>query len=193
MKSDEELMQSYVAGDGAAFSELFKRYGPMLARMMRRQIRHEDDALELVQQTFLQLHRARLDFEAGRRLRPWLMTIAFNLKREYFRRRRRRPEAPLEHEPPASSARGDPVVRAAEAERLRRALDTLPDGQKEVITLHWFEELSFPEVAEILGLTVSAVKVRAHRGYQALRRVLEQEAGEISSPGQKKDKKKAGT
>jgi RNA polymerase sigma-70 factor (ECF subfamily) len=172
MKSDEELMAAYVNGDQRAFAELFERYAPMLVRLMRRQIRVEDDALELVQQTFLQLHRARLDFEEGRKLRPWLMTIAFNLKREYFRRRKRRPEAPLEFEPPAST-RTHPVERRADIERVRTALDSLPEGQREVIAMHWFEELSFPEVAQILGLTVSAVKVRAHRGYQALRTALE--------------------
>jgi RNA polymerase sigma-70 factor (ECF subfamily) len=174
MKSDEELMTAYVAGDEAAFAELFGRYAPLLVRMMRRQIRIEDDAVELVQQTFLQVHRARLDFEEGRRLRPWLMTIAFNLKREYFRRRKRRPEAPLEFEPPGSDpGRRHPVERRADIQRIRAALETLPDGQRDVIVMHWFDELSFPEVAEILGLTVSAVKVRAHRGYQALRKALE--------------------
>jgi RNA polymerase sigma-70 factor (ECF subfamily) len=153
----------------------------MLVRIMRRQMRHDDDANELVQQTFLQLHRARNDFQAGRKLRPWLMTIAYNLKREHFRRKQRRPEAPLEHEPPASSRR-DPVEQKADRTRLRAALEKLPDGQREVITMHWFEDLSFPEVAEILGLTVSAVKVRAHRGYRALRQLLEEDVTSPTSP-----------
>ncbi len=173
MKSDEELMAAYVQGEARAFGELFERYAPMLLRIMRRQIRSEDDAQEIVQQTFLQLHRARRDFDADRRLRPWLMTIAYNLRREYFRRRSRKPEAPLEHEPPASSRGGDVLERKQEARRVQSALATLPDGQREVIVMHWFEEMSFPEVAEVLGLSVSAVKVRAHRGYKALRLALE--------------------
>ena len=173
MRSDEELMEAYVGGDTAAFSELFERYGPMLLRIMRRQLR-EDDAQELVQQTFLQMHRARNDFDTGRKLRPWLMTIAYNLKRELFRRRGRKPEAALEVEPEAED-KGDIVERKSEATRLRRALATLPDGQREVIEMHWFEELSFPEVAEILGLSTSAVKVRAHRGYKMLRASLEKD------------------
>ncbi len=173
MKSDEELMAAYVAGDPTAFSALFERYGPMLIRIMRRQMRHDDDAHELVQQTFLQLHRARKDFQQGRKLRPWLMTIAYNLKREHFRRKQRRPEAPLEYEPPASGRR-DPLEQKDDKTRLRSALDRLPENQREVIVMHWFEDLSFPEVAEILGLSVSAVKVRAHRGYKALRQALEE-------------------
>lgn len=173
MTSDEELMAAYVGGRADAFGTLFERYAPMLLRVMRRQIRNGDDAEELVQQTFLQLHRARNDFEPGRRLRPWLMTIAYNLRREYFRRRMRKPEAALEHEPPASERGGDPLERHEDANRVRAALEMLPAGQRDVIVMHWFEEMSFPDVAEVLGLSVSAVKVRAHRGYKVLRQALE--------------------
>ncbi len=166
-------MAEYVAGAAAAFDQLFTRYSPILLRIMRRRLRNEQDAVELVQQTFLQLHRARNDFEAGRTLRPWLMTIAFNLQRELFRRRLRRPEATLDAEPVAPSSDRTPFEKDAQRERLRAAVAELPAAQRQVIELHWFEELSFPEVAEILGLTVSAVKVRAHRGYKALRKALE--------------------
>jgi RNA polymerase sigma factor (sigma-70 family) len=172
MKSDEELMAAYVAGDSAAFSELFSRYAPMLMRVMRRHMRQMADADELVQQTFLQLHRARNDFQQGRRLRPWLMTIAYNLKREYFRRKKRRPEASLEYEPKADT-QPDPLEQQDDRARMQAALQALSEGQRDVIVMHWFQDLSFPEVAEILGLSVSAVKVRAHRGYKKLRVVLE--------------------
>jgi RNA polymerase sigma-70 factor (ECF subfamily) len=164
-------MAAYVGGNEHAFSELFQRYAPMLVRMMQRHVRYHD-AVEIVQQTFLQVHRARYDYDPERPLRPWLMTIACNLRREHFRRSRRRPEAPLDREPPASGRPPDAFV-SAEIERLHRALAALPDGQREVIALHWFEERGFAEVAALLGLTVSAVKVRAHRGYRALRKVLE--------------------
>ena len=173
MQSDEELMAAYAEGDKAAFAELFSRYGPMLTRIMRRQLHQPEDAHELVQQTFLQMHRARRDFDTSRKLRPWLMTIAYNLKREYFRRKKRRPETHLDHEPPDSERRRDPLEVADDKKRIRAALATLSDGQREVIELHWFEEIPFPEVAEILGLSVSAVKVRAHRGYKELRKAIQ--------------------
>lgn len=173
MQSDEELMAAYAAGDRAAFAELFSRYAPMLTRIMRRQLHQPEDAHELVQQTFLQMHRARRDFDTSRKLRPWLMTIAYNLKREYFRRKKRRPETHLDHEPPDSERRRDPLEVADDKKRIRAALATLSDGQREVIELHWFEEIPFPEVAQILGLSVSAVKVRAHRGYKELRKEIQ--------------------
>lgn len=176
VKSDEQLMAEYCAGGTAAFDELFTRYAPLVSRVMRRRLGSYADASEVVQQTFLQLHRARHDFEPGRKLRPWLMTIAYNLQREVHRVRSRRPEGPLDVEPAAPSSQQHPMEKAARAARLRSAVEELPLGQRQVIELHWFEELGFPAVAEALGLTVSAVKVRAHRGYKALREALEEDS-----------------
>lgn len=183
MKSDEQLMAAYVAGDVSAFDELFRRYAPMLLRVIGRQMRSPDDARDLVQQTFLQLHRARHDFDPSARVRPWLFTIALNLKREHFRRVLRRPEAPLELD-----GRSDPRVpphdptRSEVAQAVRSAIDGLPPDRREVILLHWFEGLSFPEIAELVGASVSAVKVRAHRGYVALRKELEPPSGNPRRP-----------
>jgi RNA polymerase sigma-70 factor, ECF subfamily len=173
MRTDEELMTAYAAGDDAAFRELFARHAPQLLRRMRHRLPRREDAEELVQQSFLHLHRARGQYQAGRQLAPWLTTIAYNLKREHFRRLMRRPEATLEREPPAPPAR-EPLERAEEAARLRRALARIPCRQRQVIVMHWFDELDFPSVARQLGVTLSAVKVRASRGYKALRRVLEE-------------------
>ena len=184
MRSDEELMTAYVAGDHAAFGDLFKRYAPKLQRVLGRGLSRREVTEDLVQQTFLQLHRARLDFRPGARVRPWLFTIAFNLRREYFRRLGRRPEAPLELD-----GRSDPAVgprghaRADAVQVLQVALSRLPQDQAEVIALHWLEGLSFPEVADLVGASLSAVKVRAHRGYAAMRRFLEEDGNPPAGGG----------
>jgi RNA polymerase sigma factor (sigma-70 family) len=171
--SDEELMRAWTAGDRRAFEELFRRYAPVLTRVMRRQLRSPEEATDLVQQTFLQLHRSRHDFDANAKLRPWLFTIAMNLKREYFRRSGRRPEAPLELDGRLDPSEGPRGVQQQEARRdLVAALERLPADQAEVIALHWFDGASFPEIAELLGATTTAVKVRAHRGYVKLRELL---------------------
>lgn len=178
--SDEELFEAYVSGDEAAFQQLFDRYAPLLLRLVGRDVRRRHEAEEIVQDTFLNLHRSAADFRKGARLRPWLMTIALNLKREYFRRRARRPESPLEidgrQDPVAASPRI--LERRHARTQVERALDELPEGQREVIVLHWFGGLSFKEVAEVVGASLSAVKVRAHRGYAAMRAVLETPGGE---------------
>jgi RNA polymerase sigma factor (sigma-70 family) len=174
-RSDEELMAAYVAGDSAAFRALFDRYALVLYRMVRRRLVSDDDARDLVQQTLLQMHRARHDFRRDSRLRPWLFTIAMNLVREHYRKKGRRPEQPLDAETVAresASKAADPNVNNERVARVRAALATLPEQQREVIELHWFEESPYEEIARIVGASVAAVRVRAHRGYERLRKAL---------------------
>jgi RNA polymerase sigma factor (sigma-70 family) len=168
--SDEALMRRYVAGEQAAFGELFARYAPRLTRLMRRDL-GDQDADDLVQQAFLQFHRARFDFKEGAAVRPWLYTIALNLKRQQFRRLGRKRDTVLEEETLAHAG-GDPEAALRDAQ-LRAALDALPEPQREAIVLHWFEGLTFPEIAQIVGTKLGAVRVRAHRGYRRLREILE--------------------
>jgi RNA polymerase sigma-70 factor (ECF subfamily) len=168
-------MAAYVRGDEAAFREIFSRYAPLLGSLARRRVGNDEVAKDLVQQTFLQLHRARFDFREGARLRPWVVTIALNVVREHLRARRRKPVTALEAEPAdrASSPAAGPEV-AEETARLRAALAELPDAQREVVELHWFQGLSMSEIARAVGASVGAVKVRAHRAYTVLRTRLEE-------------------
>ena len=178
--SDEELMAGYATdGDRAAFEALFHRHGPRLQGYFRRFVGSDPVAQDLAQQTFLQLHRARRDYRLGAPLRPWLFTIAANLRREHFRRRGRRPETaydPVRHGVPAVQ----PDASTAEVRLLHRAVDALPEHEREVVVLHWFEGLSMAEVAQVVGASRSAVKVRAHRAYKKLRAQLEGPTGPIS-------------
>lgn len=188
-RSDEQLMAAYAAGDAASFRALFDRYAEVLYRLVRRRVRADADARDLVQQTFLQLHRARADFRADARLRPWLFTIAFNLVREHYRRSGRKREDAVSPEllDPLAAAAGvadspgsasapltapDVIEQRERLARVRTALARLPDAQREVIELHWFEDCPYDEVAAIVGASVEAVRVRAHRGYARLRELL---------------------
>jgi len=178
-RSDEELMAAYARGDAAAFREIFERLSPILLRVMRHQLRRPEDASDLVQQTFLHLHRSRLDFRDGAQLKPWLFTIAMNLKREYFRRASRKPESPLELDGRADPSTGnDEHHRLEAADAVEFALSKLSPEQRDVISLHWLAGIPLPEVAQMVGASLSAVKVRAHRGYAAMRQAL----GESSNP-----------
>jgi RNA polymerase sigma factor (sigma-70 family) len=174
--SDEQLMAAYVAGDAAAFRLLFERYAGVLYGLSRRRLGNDDEARDIVQQTFLQLHRARHDFRASARLRPWLFTIALNLIRGTYRTRRRRREESLElaGRVPEAAVVDDAAdaEQKARAARLRAALASIPSQQREVIELHWFEQSPYEEIARIVGASVAAVRVRAHRGYARLREIL---------------------
>ncbi len=177
-RTDEELMAAYVDGDHEAFRELFRRYAPVLLRLTVRHLRSEELAREVVQQTFFQVHAARRDFRLDRKLRPWVFTIAMNLVREHYRKKKRRKETDLDEarEPAAVIERG-PLEQKERARLLRAALDRLPASQREVVELHWFEERPFVEVAAIVGSTEGAVRVRAHRAYKKLKELLDKELG----------------
>jgi RNA polymerase sigma-70 factor (ECF subfamily) len=177
MESDEELMERYKGGDRAAITELVRRYAPLLLRVMLHQVRAREDAYDLVQQTFLQLHRSKGDFRPGGQLRPWLLTIAVNVRHRHFRRMGVREALPLEPYALERSHFGLAGTDAAEAGcDVRTVLAGLPPDQRDVIVLHWIEGFSFPEVALVVGASLAAVKVRAHRGYVAIRKILAEDA-----------------
>jgi RNA polymerase sigma-70 factor (ECF subfamily) len=175
VRTDEELMAAYVGGDAAAFREIFDRYAPVLLRLLRRGLWREEEARDLLQQTFLHLHRARNDFRYGARLRPWVMTIALNLKREHLRSVGLKRETPLEG-PPEPPAPEREEADSGLGRRVQQAVAKLPEGQREVIQLHWWEGMTYPEIADTLGASTIAVRVRAHRGYETLRKLLGSDA-----------------
>jgi RNA polymerase sigma factor (sigma-70 family) len=178
-RSDEELMRAYCGGERAAFDELFQRYAGLLLRVARRQLETEDQARDVVQETFVRLHAARHDFRQDARLRPWVMTIAMNLVREHWRRTKRRKTSlddTLDARPGPVAER-EPLETRQRADLLRRALGQLPASQREVVELHWLQERPFAEVAEIVGTSEGAVRVRAHRAYKTLKELLEPELG----------------
>ena len=184
-------MARYQVGDHAAFVELFQRYAPLLLRVMQYRLDRREDAHDLVQQTFLQLHRSRADFRPGAKLRPWLLTIAMNLKRRHLRRRRHA-ETSLDGDMFDDAIAGLTWESGIDdEEQLRTLLEGLPPDQRRVIVLHWKDGLSFAEVAHVVGASLSAVKVRAHRGYAAIRasfaRTEGHEAARARSAGKDSD------
>lgn len=169
----EDLMGAYAAGDEAAFAELHRRvagrlYGFFLRGGCSPQLAHD-----LAQQTFLRVHVARGRYHLGAPVLPWLFTIAYRVRVDEARRRGRRPESSLEPEEQQRLKAPEPEQPSDLAHALREAVQSLPDGQREVVVLHKFEGLSMAEVADVVGSTESAVKVRAHRAYKALKKVLE--------------------
>lgn len=167
-RSDEALMTAHAReGDEAAFAELVKRYRDMLATVVRRRVKDPEDVRDLVQQAFLQAHRARHRYQPSRPLRPWLYTIAANLSRDFARLRRHAAEVRSEHEAAAPSGR-DPIAVLREQRLVRRAVAELPATQRAVVAMHWFEGLTYPEIAERIGSTPTAIKLHGFRGKKAL-------------------------
>ena len=171
-------MDRYAQGDDAAFSELYDALAPRLYGYLLRQTRNNARAEDLVQQTFLQMHCARGRFLRGADVVPWAFAIARRLLIDGVRRSGREVSLELREEagapPPMSTALPqDEMVHSMQlALCVERELASLPAPNREAFELVKQEGLSHAEAAEVLGTTVSAVKLRAHRTYQALRGAL---------------------
>ncbi len=182
MADPKELMERYCAGDPAAFRELYAAVAPKLFGYLLKMARHRAVAEDLLQQTFLKVHRARPAFVLGADPVPWIYSIAHRTFLDEARRQKRAVvNVSNEAELPELSAelggaqvgtvdapRHDPEVTAAAL----AALALLPAQQREAVVLTKLDGKSVAEAAAIAGTTVGAMKVRAHRGYAALRKAL---------------------
>lgn len=179
--TEEALMAAYRAGNSRAFERLYALLGPKLHGFFMRSFNDESVAQDLLQTTLLRLHRAREDFRSDLPLRPWVFSIAARVRLDEYRRQRRLLEdldedrlAEYEDRHHVSADEGvatriDTTDRAA---LVRSALASLPESQRAIIHLHRFEGMTFPEIATALGTSEGAVKLRAFRGYERLRRQL---------------------
>ena len=172
--TDEDLMRRYQAGDNQAFDELFKRYSPMVASIIRRGVRREEQVAELVQKVFLRLHRARHTYLPAQSFRPWLCVIALNTRRDQVRRAVRCLEIQV-------TPQRLPILHPSTVDELENAqlvdiaMRDLPQRTQKILRLHWFQNKTFAEIATILGIGLSAVKVAAHRSYGQMRCILEEQ------------------
>jgi RNA polymerase sigma-70 factor (ECF subfamily) len=174
----DTAMDRYAQGDDSAFEELYDGLVPRLKSFLLRHTRDHARAEDVVQQTMLQVHRARGRFVPGAHVLPWAFAIARRLLIDQHRKTGREVVAKADDDETvqllvALDAPADDVAIAKElAGRLADALEKLPENQRVAFELIKQEGLSVAEAAEALGTTVAAVKLRAHRAYEALRVVL---------------------
>jgi len=167
--SDEALMERFQRGDRLAFDQLFRRHLASLTSFLTRLTGSAAEAEDAVQLTFLSLVRSRDQFVRGSKVKPWLYAIASNAARDRFRRTKRdQPGAEAPPEVVFDATHGDAGLRR----RLHAALQQLPEPQRAAVVLHRLEGWSFGEIAEAVGASETAVKVRAFRGTQVLRELL---------------------
>jgi len=173
----DAAMDRYAAGDDAAFTDVYDAVAPRLFSYLRRNVAEPTLAEDLLQKTMLQMHRARGTFIGGSAVMPWAFAIARRLLIDEIRKDRRNVLANAERDREdaecGASDLPEAVLEAHDlARRLQAELVRLPETQRVAFELMRMDGLSHGEAAEALGVTVSAVKLRAHRAYVALRAVL---------------------
>ncbi len=167
-------MEAYVEGDAGAFERLFRAVAPSIYAFFARSVGRGPTAEDLLQTTFLKLHGARASWRRGERLRPWIFTIAGRVRLDWLRGRRHAGE-PLDDDvaDPGERATGaDAAMSRQRTDRVRAALERLPEPQRVIVHLHRFEEMSFADVGRVLGISEGAARVRAFRAYARLRELL---------------------
>lgn len=163
------------AGDSAAYEELLLELLPHVRNLVARRLSDPAEREDVVQNVFVSLHRARHTYRPERPLAPWLHAIVRNAVIDHARSstRRRRREVSLEEDGvPEPAAETAAAANAALSPELEQALDQLPGAQREAVLLIHVDGLSVAEAAARAGVTKSALKVRAYRGYRALRALL---------------------
>ena len=176
--SDEDLLVRFCRGETEAFGALVRRYERELYGYLRRYLGDSSLAEDVFQNTFLQLYVKSGQYETGRPVRPWLYTIATHQAIDALRRNGRHQAVSLEqHRAEVTDgdlrslldtleSRGPGPLEAASAqerrERVRAAVDQLPDFLRQVLVLAYYQGLKYREIAVVLGIPVGTVKSRLH-------------------------------
>lgn len=175
-RTDEELLLAYRdQADRGAFELLVSRYERELYSYLRHYLGDAESAEDVFQQTFLQVHLKCDQFEAGRKVRPWLYTVATNQAIDFQRRNRRHSMLSLDRSAGTEAEEAGAMVALVESacpnpleqsesiercEEIRQAVEELPESVRQVVLLVYFQGLKYREAAEALGIPVGTVKSR---------------------------------
>jgi RNA polymerase sigma-70 factor (ECF subfamily) len=173
--TDDDLMRLFADGDADAFDALFDRHHASVYRFARLMLRDTAAAEDALQEVFLRVARAPDRYRPAGRFRAWVLRIARNYCLNRLEAERARQALQLNDELIAAPGAA-PEQRAADREqagRVRRALDELPERQREALVLHVFDGMPYREVAMVMDTPINTVKTLIHRARVGLAREVE--------------------
>lgn len=182
-KTDEAIMACFQAGETDAFQIIFDRYSSHIINFAYRFLGSREEAEDIAQEVFLRIYRAKERYDPKRPFRPWIFSIAAHLISNQRRNSKRHPKEPLEgmlQDSDGSSPRREIEDRSSPkseellekqqiAERVRNALENLPESQRQAVLLARFEEMSYEEIGETMDISLTAVKSLLFRARQNLK------------------------
>ncbi len=181
--NDEELMAQFQAGTVAAYDILVDRYKDQLTNYIYRFVGDWEECEDLLQETFLRVYRNRHSYRPVAKFSTWLYTIAGNLARSEYRKRKRRnvysiqsvnrDDEEYEIDIPDESFSPDEAAEGAIQDKyIQDALMEIPEEFREVVVLRDIQQLSYDEIAQVTGLPMGTVKSRINRGRTKLQALL---------------------
>lgn len=174
-KTLSNLLKRAQAGDHAAYDSFLREVATILRAYLSRRLAPSEAVEDVLQDSLIAIHRARHSYLPTRPVGPWLYTICDHRVGDYFRKvkRRVRTEVALKHSlRKTDGASTSEAVEESSWSGLMEAFRTLPPRQRSIIEMLKWEDLSVREVASRTGMSESAVKVTAFRGYEAIRKIL---------------------
>ena len=182
---DAALMLRVKRGNRTAFAELVEKYRQPVMNLVYRTLRDETEAEDLAQNVFLQVYKSRSRYKRTAKFSTWLFTIARNLCLNELRRRSRHRAESLEethgehddqpqrqYEDKKNFLPTETLLHGELAQKIEEALAELPENQRTAILLCRQEDLSYEEIAGVLGCSLSATKSLIHRGREVLKQKL---------------------
>lgn len=173
------LIRKMADGDVRALNEMYARYGAMLLGYLSARVSNRQLAEELLQDVMLAVWEHAAGFEARSKVKTWLLVIARNRAINSQRRK----QVPVININDVFGLRSEDtgpteaLERSEQRDRVRSAIERLPEGQREVLVLVFYHQLTGPEVAEVLDISEGTVKSRLHRAKDNLKGLLAQEGG----------------
>jgi RNA polymerase sigma-70 factor (ECF subfamily) len=177
-REDARLVAAFRGGSEDAFDALVRRYQAMVYRVARSVVKNHEDADDVAQETFVKAYQKLEGFRGEASFRTWITRIAvhtaINCRRSWWSRRRG-PEEPLALAVAAGAGAEAELLQEERRASLLRAIDQLPDRQRETVRLRLQDEKDYATIAKDLGVTVGTVKANFFHAVRNLRRVLDRE------------------
>lgn len=174
MVSDKELLAKFNTHPETGFELIVKQFQERVYWQIRRIVKNHDDAADIMQNVFIKVWKALPDFRGDAALYTWIYRIAFNETHTFLSRESKRPTTDLD--PPlfenAVEVNGKNYSPEEIEELFAKALETLPEKQKLVFTLKYFDELKFHEIEAMLGTSVGALKASYHLAVKKIEEFL---------------------
>ncbi len=191
---DTQLVARFLRGDASAFDVLFLKHQDYVYNIIYGIVGSTEEARDLTQDVFLQVYKSLGGFRQGARFATWLYRIAVNRGVDAARGSRRWRFLPLLDEPSllgrAAAPEGEPEYafeRSMEREAVQKVLMCCPIAGRDILVLRYYQGLSVEEIAETLGCTVAAAKVRLHRARQTFKEKYVATYGVETSEGRRKE------
>ncbi len=175
--SDEEVVRKVQAGDTLSFGLLVERYETKLKRYARKFLMTKEDTDDLVQDIFLSTYENIKSVDTSRKFSSWIYRVAHNTYVNALRKRENHRRGFLDFDTilPLLSAQetaDNDTYRVEEKELIEKTLDSIDEKYREVLVLYYIEELSYEEIADILGIPIATVGVRLKRGKERAKQAI---------------------